>query len=175
MLHNYSSYRILQEFFKYPTTNFQMRQISRNTKISQPSVINHLKTLEKEGFILRENKGIYPTLRANRDNPLFKLYKRNDWILTLNASGLIDYLNDSCMPEVIILFGSCSKGEDIESSDVDIFVQCSEKKLNLSKYEKLINRKISIFYEENFSKLSKELKNNILNGMVLKGYLQVFK
>jgi len=53
-------------------------------------------------------------------------------------------------------------------------VQAEEKKLNLAKYEKLLNRKITLFFEENFSRLSKELKNNILNGIVLKGYIKVF-
>jgi len=152
-----------------------MRQLSRNTKIAQPSVMNHLKALAKEGFILRENKGIYPTIKANRDNSLFKLYKRNDIILTLNSSGLIDYVYDSCTPDAIILFGSTSKGEDIETSDIDLYICGPKRKIDLSKYEKLINRKISLLFEEDFSKLSKELKNNILNGVIIRGYLQVFK
>jgi len=175
MLQNYSKYRILQEFFKYPTTDFQMRQLSRNTQIAQPSVMNHLKSLEKEGFILKERKGLYPTIKANRDSPKFRLYKKNDLILTLNDSCLINHIYDSCTPDTIILFGSASKGEDIESSDIDLYVAGPKHTLVLDKYEKLINRNISLLFEEDFSKLSKELKNNILNGIILKGYLQVFK
>lgn len=67
------------------------------------------------------------------------------------------------------MFGSASKGDDLEESDIDLFVQAPEKKIKLAKYEKLLKRKISLFFEENFSRLSKELKNNILNGNILKG------
>jgi predicted nucleotidyltransferase len=151
-----------------------MRELSRRTKITHPSVINHLKALVKEELIIKEKKGIYPTFRANRDNELFRVYKKTNLILRMCQTGLIDYIYDSCMPDTIILFGSASKGEDIEESDIDLFVQAKEKKLNLVKYEKLLNRKIAFFFEENFSRLSKELKNNILNGMVLKGYIKVF-
>ncbi len=174
MIKKYSRYRILQEFFDSPRKDFQMREISRNTKISQPSVIAHLKTLVKEELIIKEKKGIYPTHRANRENELFKIYKKTDLILRMYKIGLINYLYDSCLPNVIILFGSASKGEDIEESDIDIFIQSPEKKFKLEKYEKLLNRKISPFFEENFSKLNSELKNNILNGVIIKGYLKVF-
>jgi predicted nucleotidyltransferase len=151
-----------------------MREISRKINLSQPSVINHLKVLEKEDFIIREKKGIYPTFRANRDNEIFKIYKKINIILKIKQTGLLDYIYDSCVPNSIILFGSASKGEDIESSDLDIFVESKEKKIDLKKFDKLFNREISLFFEENFSKLSKELKNNILNGVVLKGYIKVF-
>ena len=174
MIQKYSRYRILQEFFNFPRKDFQMRELSRRTKIAQPSVINHLKALLDEKLIIKEKKGIYPTFRANRDNEAFKLYKKFDLILKINQRGLIDYIYDNCVPDCIILFGSSSKGEDIEESDIDLFIQAKEKKLNIKKYEKLLNRKITLFFEENFSKLSKELKNNILNGIILKGYIKVF-
>ena len=40
--------------------------------------------------------------------------------------GLLDYIYDKCMPDAIILFGSASKGEDTEESDIDIFVRFRE-------------------------------------------------
>ncbi|MEK6913108.1 MAG: nucleotidyltransferase domain-containing protein [Nanoarchaeota archaeon] len=151
-----------------------MREISRNTKLAQPSIMNHLKALVKEGLILREEKGIYPAYVANRENEFFKEYKKADLILKMKQIKLIDYIYDSCLPNAVILFGSSSKGEDTEESDIDLFVQSPEKKLNLEKYEKILKRKISLFFEEDFSRLSKELKNNILNGVIIKGYLKVF-
>lgn len=174
MLQKYSRYKILLEFFDSPRKDFQMREVSRRTKIAQPSVINHLKALAKEKLIVKEKKGIYPAFKANRDNELFRLYKKLNIIQRIYSNGLIDYIYDSCMPDVIILFGSAAKGEDIEESDIDLFVQAKEKKLVLSKYEKTLNRSIVLFFEENFSRLSSELKNNILNGTVLRGYIKVF-
>jgi predicted nucleotidyltransferase len=151
-----------------------MRELSRNTNIAQPSVINHLKSLMKDKLVLKEKSGIYPSYKANRDFEQFKTYKKTDLINKLDESGLIDDIYSSCLPDVIILFGSASKGEDIEESDIDLFVLAPKKKLELSKYEKKLNRKISLFFEESFSKLNNELKNNIINGIILKGYLKVF-
>ncbi|SRR3989344_1349171 len=174
MIQKYTRYKILQEFFDFPLRDFHIREIFRRTKITQPSVINHLKSLVKEGLILKEKKGIYPTYRANRDEELFKLYKKSNIILRINQTGLIDYIHDSCYPDVIILFGSASNGDDVEGSDIDVFIQAPEKKLNLLQYEKKLNREINLLFEENFSRLSKELKNNVINGIILKGYLKVF-
>ncbi len=174
MLQKYNRYKILQEFFDFPTKGFLMRELSRRTRIAQPSVINHLKALIKEGLIVKEEAKPYPVFKANRENEIFKILKIFNLILRIKTSGLLDYIYDSVFPDVIILFGSCVKGEDIENSDIDLFVQAKEKKLNLIKYEKLLNRKISLFFEENFLRLSKELKNNIINGIILRGYIKVF-
>lgn len=174
MLQKYNRYKILQEFFNFPRKNFHIREICRLTKISQPSTINHLKELEKERLIIKEKKSIYPTYEANRDNELFKIHKKFNIIIRVHESGLVDFIYNSCLPDTIILFGSASKGEDIEGSDIDLFVLAPEKKINLEKYEKSLNRKINLFFKENFDKLSNELKNNILNGIVIKGYIKVF-
>lgn len=174
MLQNYNRYKILQEFFDFPTRGFLIRELSRRTKIAQPSVINHLKALLKEKLIRKERAQPYPLFKANRENELFKTLKVFNLVLRIKSSGLLDYIANATFPNVIVLFGSCARGEDIESSDIDLFIQAREKKLNLSKYGKLLNRKISPFFKEDFSKLSNELKNNIINGIILKGYLKVF-
>jgi len=72
------------------------------------------------------------------------------------------------------LFGSASIGEDTEQSDIDLYVDSKTKELNLEKYKKLLKRKINILYEEDFNKISPELKNNLINGVILKGYLKAF-
>ncbi len=175
MLEKYTRYKILREFFFYPTRNLQMRQISRNTKISQPSVINHLKALVKLGLVIKEDdKGIYPSYKANRDSKLFRTYKKVNLLMQLEENMLVDFINDKCLPNCIILFGSSSLGEDIENSDIDLFVQSKEVKLDLEKFDKLLKRKVNIFFEDKFNRLSEELKNNLINGVKLRGYLKVF-
>ena len=174
MIQNYSRYRIVQEFFDSPTKQFHLRELSRRTKLAQPSVMNHVKALVKEGFISKEKTGLYPTYRALRDTDLFKTHKKADIFLRLFESGLVDTIYDACVPDCIVLFGSAAKGDDIETSDIDLFVQAPQKKIALEPYEKLLKRHISLFFEPNFSRLSPELKNNIGNGIVLKGYLKLF-
>jgi predicted nucleotidyltransferase/predicted transcriptional regulator len=178
MWKNYNKYRVLKVFFDDPlpqATGFQLRELSRKIKLAPKSVSIYLKKLEKEGLIKKEKHRAqdYSLYYANRDSK-FYLYKKLDLISSINEIGLLDYLYDQLMPECIILFGSASRGEDTKESDIDLFIQCNEKKLELSKFEKQLNRRMNIFYSETFNNLSGELKNNIINGVILKGYLKVF-
>lgn len=174
MLQNYSRYRLLQEFFGSPKKNFHLRELSRRLKLGPVSVITHLKALEKDGLVLKEKTGLYPTFRANRDNDEFKLLKKQNLVWRLHKCGLVSFLEEKLKPNCIVLFGSASRGEDIETSDIDIFVQAGgETELDFKKYENALNRKINLFFEPNLASLSKELLNNIINGSVLYGYLKV--
>ena len=151
MLQKYSRYGILQEFFDYPRKEFYLRELSRMTNLALPSVTNHIRALVDGGLILRQKNGLYPTFKANRDSILFKIYKKTNLMLRLHETGLIDYLNDGLFPNAIILYGSSSKGEDVEESDIDLFIQAKEKKIDVSKYEKLLNRKVHLFFGEIFN------------------------
>ena len=170
--------KVLEVFFDNPLPEgigFQLREISRKIKLAPKSVKLYLKELEKENLIIERKHRIhnYPVYYANRDNDYFKFLKRLNIIRRIKESGLLDYLDEKCMPEVIILFGSASRGEDVKDSDIDLFLQCKEKKMDLIKFEKELNRKINVFFEENFDKLSKELKQNVINGYKLNGFLRV--
>ena len=90
-------------------------------------------------------------------------------------SNLIDFIEEKLMPKSIVLFGSYQRGEDIESSDIDIFVECKKEKLDIKKFEKKFERKIEFHFRENFTSLPNELKNNIINGIVLSGFLEGYK
>ena len=179
MLHKGNRDKVLGIFFEDPFpkgVGFQLREISKKVNVAPPSVKRYLDELENEGLIIREKHRIhnYPTYFAKRDNTYFKLLKRLDTIKTIEESGLLGYLNDRCMPDVMILFGSAARGEDIKESDIDLFLQCKERKLDLEKYGLQLSRKINLFFSEELNKLSKELKNNIINGVILKGYIKLF-
>ena len=179
MLQKDNRYKILRMFFDDPAPKgigFQLREISRKVAVAPPSVKRYLNELEKEQLIIKAKHRIhgYPVYYANRDNEEFKFLKRIDMVIKIKESGLTDYLSENCMPDVIILFGSASKGEDLKESDIDLFVLSSKEKIDLSQFEKKLNRKINIFFSNSFNKLSKELRNNIINGVILKGYLKAF-
>ena len=178
MLKKDNIYRVLEVFFDDPLpigSGFQLREISRKINLAPKSVKLYLVELERENLIIKKEHRIhkYPVYYANRDEDYFKFLKRMDIIKLIKESGLLDYLYEKCMPDVIILFGSASKGEDIKGSDIDIYLQSNRKKLDLGKYEKELKRNINIFFERGFEKLSEELKKNIINGDKLKGYLNI--
>ena len=179
MLQKDNRYRILRIFFEDPSPKgigFQLREISRKVAIAPPSVKKYLTELEKEGLIAKVKHRIhgYPVYYANRDNDNFKFLKKLDTIMKIKESGLLEYLSESCMPDAIILFGSSASGEDLKESDIDLFVASKGEKLGLDKFEKYLNKKINILFSDSFNKLSKELRNNIINGVILKGYLKIF-
>jgi predicted nucleotidyltransferase len=161
-------------FFNHPTTQFQLREISRRTKIAVASVKRHVDKLVKEKIVAKKDNTIYKSYIADRDSTIFKRRKVQDIIERLHDSGLITYIESECVPDCIILFGSASKGEDIETSDIDLYVQSSQKTLDLRKFS-IIGRNISVFFEQNFNNLSPELKNNIINGIIIKGYLTAYE
>lgn len=66
------------------------------------------------------------------------------------------------------------KGEDVEDSDLDLFVETEKANIDVSKFEKTLKRKIQLHFKENFKKYPPELKNSIINGAVLEGYLEAF-
>ena len=165
--------KIMELFFEEPSKNFQIRGISRLTKIAVTSVKNYLRELQKDELVKKDKKTLYPSYVANQQNRLFRIYKQQFIIFKLYSSGLIDYLEDRLHPRCIILFGSAGKGEYNQNSDIDIFVQTDEKSINLTKFEKILKHKISLFFEENINKLSNELFNNIINGIKLSGYLKL--
>jgi predicted nucleotidyltransferase len=165
--------KIIELFFEEPYKNFQIREISRLTKIAVTSVKKYLEELKKEDLIKKDKKTLYPSYIANQQNRLFKLYKQQIITIKLTNSGLIDYLEDELHPRYIILFGSVRKGEYNKDSDIDIFIQSKEKTIDLRKFEKILKHKINLFMEEDINKLSKELFNNIINGITLSGHLKL--
>ena len=174
MLDKYNRYKLIKLFLDSPTESFRLREIARLTKISPPSVMDYLKEFENEGLVNKQIKRKIPFYTAIRDSSNFVLYKKISILFELNNVGLVDYLWDKLSPEAIILYGSFSKGESIESSDVDLFILGKDKNLELIDFEKKLNKKIHLLYKKSVKEIPNELKNNILNGIVLKGYIRVF-
>jgi predicted nucleotidyltransferase len=174
MLEKNNKYKILKVFLFNPTESFRLRELSRITKISPLSVMNYLKELEKEGLIKSYIKRKIPFYTSDRDNENFREYKKIAIQYELYKSNLIEYLWQKLSPDAIILYGSYSKGESLEQSDIDLFIIGKEKKIDLIEYEKILGAEVHLMFEDNPKNIPSELKNNLINGIVLKGYFQVF-
>ena len=162
--------KVLAIFFNYPAREFYLRELSRELKLAMHTVISTTDILAKEGLIIKTKGKALTKVIANRENPGFINYKRAYNLEKIYDSKLIDYLISSYNnPKMIILFGSYSKGEDTEKSDIDMAVATSKKTgLDIKKYEKELKRGISI-HEIDLAKVSREFKNNLHNGIVLEG------
>lgn len=175
MLEKYNRYKVLKVFLDSPTEEFGLREISRLVKLAPVSVLNYLNEFEKQEVITKLQKKGNPAYKARRENEDFIFYKKLSVLYELHNSGLIEYLWQKLAPKALILYGSNAKGESIEESDLDIFVIGKEKKINLEEFEKKINKEIHLMFSHDFKNISNELKNNLINGIILKGYFKVFK
>lgn len=169
ILEKYSTYKVMEVFFNDPYKNFQLREISRIVNIDHKAVITHLKRLVKLGMIKEDKETLYKSYKANI-NEHFKNMKRAFNLVRIYESGVVDHIFDKAIPKSITLFGSYEKGTDTIKSDIDLYVDAKEQNIELTKYEKILNRKISILFK---GKMSDELKENLTNGIVLKGNLRI--
>ena len=174
MLQKNNRYKLLKIFLFNPTEEFRLRELSRLSKISPPSVMAYLKEFEKEELIKSFKKRGVPFYKSEIDSEKFREYKKISILFELNDSGLTNFLWDELSPKAIILYGSFAKGESLEESDIDLFVIGKERKIKLEEFEKKLGRKIHLMFDDNPKNIPNELKNNLVNGIVLKGYLKLF-
>lgn len=167
-----TTHRVLKLFFDHPTRYFQLREVSREIHLGLPSVSNHVRTLLEEGFLIKEKRGTYAGYVASRTDR-FKLYKQQDMVLRLHGSGLLEMLEEVAAPDVVILFGSAARGEDVEGSDIDLLVVADEVEIDTERFEEVLGRKVSLQFESVLKGLPSELLNNVINGIVLYGYMKV--
>lgn len=179
MIQKSSIDRTAEVFFTNPTKKHYLMDISRSIGLAHTSVKKNLDKLVKMGLLIEsiEKKGgrKFPLYRANLDDKTFKKYKTVYNISCILQSRLIEFIEEKLMPKSIVLFGSYQRGEDIENSDIDLFVECKKEELDIGSFEKKLGRKIELHFNDNFNSYSKELKNNIINGVVLGGFLEGYK
>ena len=169
---------ILKQFFEEPTRKFSIRELSRILKINHTTVRQYLNKLVKEGFLSIKKEGVYSfyNLVLTKKTLNLKLYYNLEKI---RESNIIQDLEKVFNLPVIVLFGSYASAMDDANSDIDIcLVSNIEKEFSTEKYEKILNRKISLhkFTKnswERAKKLNPNLINNICNGVVLSGELEV--
>ncbi len=153
-----------------------IRELSRTTKLHPNTVINFVDKLQRLDIldIVKSDKKYISFKRNLKSKNRKIMYIIEDII----DSGLISHLDDIFAIPTIILFGSASKGEMHENSDIDLCIISEIKKeINLKSFEEILNREIQIFIftKDEFNKLSNELKNNIINGIIITGYLEVLE
>ena len=160
-----------------PTAKLRVREMERTLKLPLPSVIRYCKELEKEEILTTAKIGKVVFYTADRASDKYFLEKKLYNFRRVYESGLIEYLKQELSNPPIIIFGSFAKGEDIEESDIDLYVETpSKKELELGKFEKILKRKIQLFKQKSLNEIfNLHLANNIINGIRLNNYVEVFK
>lgn len=172
--------KILEVLYRFPEKEFSLSDIAKEAGVAKSNMGNILGEIESGGFIYVEKLIKIWRIRANRES---LVYKRNKILYNLNfiyQSGLVEFLNQVYNnPRCIVVFGSFRRGEDISNSDIDIAIERDDVKeykilglRELSEFEKQIGRRIQI-HEFNKNNVDLHVFNNIANGIVLIGFLEV--
>lgn len=174
MLQKSSLWRVAAIFFNEPTKPFGLLEISKKAKLAHTSVKNHLQTLLKLSIITTAPSQIKNSIiyLAARRSAAFLQYKKLHNLDLIYRSGLVEHIADLLHPDCIVLFGSFMRAEDTSESDIDLFVASKAKDIDLNTYEKALNRKIELHCKPSLQDFPPELRDNIINGVVLYGFLE---
>lgn len=167
---------ILRLLFIRSGTSLNQRRISNILEVSQPAVNKALPRLEKENLIKieQDKESKRWSIELDRDNQQVIWLKRADNLKQIYESGLAQFLTDNLAGSIIILFGSYAFGEDTDKSDIDLAVfGIKQKNINIEKFEKILERNIIINYYSSFKPIEKYLLNNLLNGITIKGTVEL--
>lgn len=171
---------ILKPFFEHPNNYYHIREVAKLTKINHTTIRQYLIKLEKEGYIiLNKQTKPYETYVANFSSLKFRNLKLFYNLEKIRISNLLPKLDQFYAYPTIILFGSYAKAQDDEHSDLDICIISSiTKEFSTKGFSTIIKRPVSIHLYNptqwsNTKKKNPELVNNICNGIVLAGQLEV--
>lgn len=118
ILVNTNVQKILWFLIQHPGKEYLEKEIQKNTKISKAGVNFALKDLWKTKLTRRQKRGKIAFYTVNYTHPVIKQLKVLKIILEVNS--ILEKLKPKS--EKIILYGSCSRGEDTEQSDLDLFI-----------------------------------------------------
>lgn len=159
-------YRILECFYEYPLAAFSVRDLAGKTKLPVSTVQRYLQDMKKKKILNKDGK--------LWDSPSMRFRKAFFMMDKIVESGLLEILEVEYRPRAVVVFGGVRKGEYDKESDVDIFIESDKVEVvDLSKFERKIGHKIELFIRKDINDLHVNLRNNVLNGIKLAGYLDV--
>ena len=172
--------QLLNIFFEKPR-EYHLREIARLTNMAPTTASKYLDVFVKDGLLkkirLRQN-----VLYSIDDRSVYyKLEKKHYFVMKIHKSGFITYLEKTLFNPVVILFGSVEKGSNHPRSDIDVFILSDDTvPIDLKSFEKRIGLPIQYFRytTKTFHELQKNnpgLANNIMNGTILTGFVNVFR
>lgn len=175
-----STQKILEVLFRYPEKEFSLSDLAKEANVAKPHASRIIATLQNIELVEIEKLSKIWRIKANQQQSNFIKSKIVHNLNFIYQSGLVEFLNrEFNNPRSITLFGSFRRGEDISTSDIDIAIEIDGESdyeivrhKNLEEFEKMIHRRIQLHL---FTRKNVDINvfNNIANGVVLLGFLEV--
>jgi predicted nucleotidyltransferase len=173
--------KVLYWFFSFPDMETGLSDLAEDVAISKTTAKRVVEELIAEGFLERKVYGKAWRIKCNRKhhyNFSKKIAFNLAMVFEAYESGLREHIlkivGDA---KAVVLFGSYRKGDDTEKSDVDIAVEVGDGDFRVAElgiipnfgYRENISVNLHIFCRK---KVDINLYANILNGIVLEGFLE---
>ena len=113
--------RILGMLLFNSDSNFHLREIAREVKITPIYVKKELQNLEELNLVSSSKKGNLSIFQVNRNSPIFTELK-SIFMKTEYLGELIKKSLEELKIDFAFIFGSFAKGIESEESDIDLFV-----------------------------------------------------
>jgi predicted nucleotidyltransferase len=167
--------QVLELFFNYPTKEWHFEEILKSSKIARSKVDRWLKKLIKEQLIQRiKPRGEMPHYIGYAESAEYHNRKMIYALEQLHKTGLLNHLSSLKKAKAVILFGSFSRSDWNQDSDIDIFIYGEPDGLKIAPYELKLHRDLELFICKNNDELktyNEGLLKNIIRGHLIKGNL----
>ena len=161
----------LHPFFEDCYRRINVREYAKIIHTSPPTASKLLTYYNSNGLLLKTTYKNYILFYANKNNTNFIDLSRIYWRCKLDE--FIALIENKLVNPSLILFGSLSKAESKQESDIDMAIFANKKELNIKDIEQKLKRKIQLFWFKSLNDIkNKELANNIINGYTLVGRLK---
>ena len=172
--------RVLGILFRYPEKEFSLSDLAKEAGVAKAHIGKILNELYSLSLIEITKLSKIWRIKANQGSAEFIKGKIVYNLIFIYQSGLAEFLNEQFNnPKAMVLFGSFRKGDDISTSDIDVAIESDDSKdyqigrhKKLIEFENQISRKIQI-HLFNRKNIDLNVFNNIANGIVLFGFLEV--
>lgn len=157
-LGNRNMLEVLSFFIRNPSAKISYTDLRKKLKLAKATITKHLNFLLKEEIIKVERIGLNKIHQLNKENYTVKHLKILDNLLRL--SDIVEVGKKYGIE--IYLYGSASRGEDTEESDIDLLLIGKIKKeeilADIKKISDKLNReiKVAVFTQLEWSQISRK-------------------
>jgi predicted nucleotidyltransferase len=166
--------------FRFPEKEFSLSDLAKEAGVAKANIGKILDKLYDQNLVEITKLTKIWRIKANQMDPNFIKAKIVFNLNLVYQSGLVEFLNEFYRnPKSIALFGSFRRGEDLSNSDIDVAIETEEAGeykavylRELTEFENMLGRKIQV-HLFNRKDVDINVFNNIANGIVLSGFLEV--
>lgn len=167
---------VLELFFEEPTKEWHFEEILSMAGITRSKAVRWLHQFANEKLIKKiKEKGAMPYYIGNYDSPVYKSRKRMFALQKLYDSGFLSHLSSLRNTKTVILFGSFTRSDWYNGSDIDLFIYGDPEGLHIAEYELKLHRDVEVFISRTKNDLVKfgmGFIKNIMKGIIIKGDLE---